>query len=230
MTHERRYNDDEAREIFEAAASERDQPAGGISSAEGLTLAELTDIGREVGLAPQRIAEAASAIELRRDLPPLRTHLGMPLAVGRTVDVPRAPTDHEWELLVSELRQTFGAKGKVGSHGSIREWTNGNLHAYVEPTETGHRLRLGTMKGNAIAVGRMGMALIGTGLVLVVFLALTGQLADGFFAPLLLGSMGGVGLAASALGLPAWAREREAQMEHIAARARALIGPEPEAD
>ena len=117
--------------------------------AEGLTLAELQAIGHEVGLPPERIFEAASALDRRREVPPSRTSLGVPISVGLTVDLPRAPTDREWDMLVAELRTTFRARGRVESTGGSRQWVNGNLHAYVEPTQSGYRLRMGTLKGNA---------------------------------------------------------------------------------
>lgn len=228
---ERKYDDDEMREIFEAAS--REVMPGPTSSAgsEGLTLAELKSIGAEAGLSPARIEEAAAALALRRDVAPTRgTFLGLPLSVGRSVDLPRPLTDREWELLVADLRQTFRAQGRVGSHGSIREWTNGNLHAYVEPTDTGHRLRLGTTKGNAVPFTRLGAGLLALALVLAVSMVLGGDLEDPqrLLGPLMLGLMGGSFVAGSTLTLPSWARERELQMEHIAARALALTRQDPE--
>jgi hypothetical protein len=229
MTNERRYREDEVSQIFEAATSERDLDGRALVATDGPTLAELQTIGREVGLAPERIAAAASALEQRGKALPRRTHFGMPIAVGRTVDLPRAPTDREWDLLVAELRETFGARGKVGSHGGLREWTNGNLHAYVEPTETGHRLRMGTLKGNALAMTRMGLFGMGMGLFTLLAILFTGRVAEGFFAPVFLGTMGGVAFISAIFGLPRWAREREEQMELIAARAQALLESEPAA-
>ncbi|HEX5725709.1 MAG TPA: hypothetical protein VFX98_09615 [Longimicrobiaceae bacterium] len=158
------------------------------------------------------------------------TDLGLPVSVGRTVDLPRAPTDREWEVLVAELRETFGARGRVGSRGDVREWTNGNLHAYVEPTPTGHRLRLGTTKGDGAALNRVGIAGVVAALVWLMVLFVAGGLPEGVFLPLVFFVMGGGALAFNALRLPPWALEREAQMARVAARAQALLGaaPEPE--
>jgi hypothetical protein len=224
MSDERTYRDDEVAEIFETAAARGDTNLPARRSAEGLTLAELQAIGGEVGLAPERIAEAAAALDLRRDAL-RRSDFGMPVAVRRTVDLPRAPTDREWEMLVAELRETFNARGRVGSRGDVREWTNGNLHAYVEPTPTGHRLRLGTTKGDATGLNRMGAAaLVMAILWMVLFLA--GGISEALVVPLMLALMGGGALTYNAMRLPSWAGEREAQMEHIAARARVLLGGE----
>lgn len=220
MTDERRYSDDEVAAIFEAAASSR-----GLASADGLSLAELQAIGGEAGIAPEWIAHAAAALDLRGATAPRRTYLGMPVSVGRTVALPRAPTDREWELLLAELRETFGAHGKDRSSGGLRAWTNGNLHAYVEPTEAGHRLRLGTTKSNAAALGGLGAAALLVGLVMAVFLLATGELGDASLFSVI-AALGAAITGANALRLPRWAQEREEQMEHIAARARTLIRDE----
>jgi hypothetical protein len=68
MTEERRYGEDEVSEIFEAAAAAR--PSSGSAhppSVRGLTLAELQEIGMEVGAAPDRIADAAARVDRRRN-------------------------------------------------------------------------------------------------------------------------------------------------------------------
>jgi hypothetical protein len=228
MTEERRYGEKEVAEIFEAATSPSGPGGRALSSADGLTLAELQAIGGEVGIAPERIADAAAALDLRGGAAPRRRHLGMPISVGRTVDLPRAPTDREWELLVAELRETFGAHGKDRSSGGLRAWTNGNLHAYVEPTDAGHHLRLRTLKGNGVALGRLGVAGLLAALVMFAVLLLTGAPTDDLEMAALFALMGAAALAVNALRLPRWAHEREEQMEHIAARARTLIRAEPD--
>lgn len=228
MSDERRYQEDEVREIFAAAADARESSRRALSSGDGLSLAELQEIGLEVGLAPERVAEAAAALALRQSALPGKTYLGMPLSVARVVDLPRAPTDREWELLVSELRETFHARGTIDSHGGLRQWTNGNLHAYVEPTETGHRLRLGTLKGNVLASTTMGLAGVGMGIFIAVALLAKDRLAAEFLIPLFFGAAGIGAFVAGALSIPGWARKREKQMEYIAARAQVLIGQDPE--
>jgi hypothetical protein len=228
MTEERRYGEDEVSEIFEAAATAPPSKGSGRpSSARGLTLAELQEIGMEVGVAPDRIADAASEVDRRRNAAPARKWLGMPVSAGRSVDLPRAPTDREWEMLVGELRQTFRARGKDRSQGGIREWTNGNLHACIEPTETGYRLRLGTVKGNAAAVGLAGMAGLLIAVPMVAVTLVTGGVGESLVGPVMMGSAGASALAYNALRLPPWARERERQMEYIAGRATALIAADP---
>jgi hypothetical protein len=227
MMDERRYEEADVARIFEAAASPRATEGRALAPASGFSLAELQAIGDEVGIAPERIAEAAAALDVRRVAAPRRTYLGMPVSVSRTVDLPRAPTDREWDMLVAELRETFGARGKDRSTGGVRAWTNGNLHAYVEPSENGYRLRLGTTKGNAVVSSRMGLAGLLAGLVLAILL-FAEVLDEDLSALLIFAVMGAVALAFNAIRLPGWAREREEQMDHIAVRARRLIPPVPE--
>lgn len=223
MTDERRYDEDEAAEIFRAAATEREHGSPALPAARGLTLREMQDIGGEVGIAPARIAQAAAAVDLHRATVPRRTELGMPVGVGRTVDLPRAPTDREWALLVAELRETFGAHGRDRSDAGIRAWSNGNLRAYVEPTEAGHRLRMSTVKGDAAPLTRIGFAALLVAALLLVLSFVAGEGASEAAGALFVALAGGATLGYNALRLPRWADQREAQMAHVAARAQALL-------
>ena len=229
---EQRYSDEEVRKIFDLAAST--EPAGPEeasapserSTDEGFTLAELQDIGREAGLEPDRIAKAAAALRSRPGVGvsaavsmPRQTAWGMPVAVGRIVELPRAPTDREWEMLVAELRNTFQARGRARSDGGLREWVNGNLVAAVDPSETGYRLRMSTLKGNAMllnvaGVGSLAMALWtamrgGSGPI--------GTDADAS-AVMMFALIGIVALVVNYVRMPRWADTREQQMEHVAGR------------
>lgn len=230
MAAERRYKEDEVREIFEAATSSRDSAGQAVATTDGLTLAELQDIGKEVGLAPQRIAEAASTLDVRRSLTPTRRFLGQPLSVAKTVELPREPTDREWELLVSEIRSTFDASGTMESHGSLREWSNGNLQIAIEPTPNGHRLRMRTLKSSVMGMSIMGSAAMGMSFFLALALMSKDRLADEFFLPIFFAAMGLGTVIYAALSLPGWARQREEQMDYIGQAAQALLadGDDPD--
>jgi hypothetical protein len=141
---DRRYSDEEVAEIFRSAAEGPRTPGLQLPYHDGLTLADPQEIGREVGISPDAVAKAANALDLRGRVVS-RTFLGLPIGVERTVALNRWLTDAEWERLVVELREVFNAQGTLKSYGSLRQWTNGNLHALLEPTPTGHRLRLGTL-------------------------------------------------------------------------------------
>jgi hypothetical protein len=231
VTGDRRYDDEEVRKIFDAAARPGETALSSGSPADGMTLAELKDIGAEVGLSPERIARAAATLEVAGTPAPRRKQLGLPVAVGHVVELPRAPTDHEWDLLVTQLRETFGAHGKVSRNGAIREWTNGNLHAYVEPTEHGHRLRLGTLNGRGVALNFGGVVFGSLTVATAVVFALSGGLADDPealpSALIMFGAMAAAAMLTNVIRLPGWAGRREEQMRRVAARAVTLLSEPP---
>lgn len=233
MAHERRYGDDEVSEIFALATATESATPRPVTSQDGLTLEELQEVGREVGLSPEVVAEAVEMLDARGTVLPRDTSLGAPVSVGRVVTLPRAATEREWEILVTELRDTFRARGHVTSQGGMREWRNGNLRASLEPTEAGHRLRMGTRKTDAKPVNGIGVA----GLVIGSALLLSSGLDANTFGetlatliPAVIAASGGSLLAANFLRLRRWASEREGQMEHIATRARALLKGAPAED
>ena len=231
MSAERRYNDDEVAAIFEAAsttpATRHEEPA----SHHGLTLAELQAIGSEVGIAPEAIARAAASVEQLPPPLPRRRDLGMPVTAAHVVELPRALTDREWSLLVSDLREIFAARGTDSSRGEMRQWSNSNLHAVVEPTRNGWRLRLGTMKADGLALNRV--SLMGLAMAAAMTVAVGGN-PGAWRGVIMIGAIGAGALMLNAFRLPRWAKLREQQMQEVAHRALALIGsasrPEPSID
>jgi hypothetical protein len=213
MPEERRYTPAEIETIFQIAANEP-PTAGSGSATEGLTLPELQTIGEEVGLPPERVAEAAAWLDHRRPVRRLTT-AGAPVGIQMSFDLPRPPTDREWGMLVAELRQTFGAQGRVASTGGSWEWRNGNLYAAIEPTKEGYQLRMGTRKGEVPAV-----ALIGLSMFFIAF----GVFQDGAVSATILLVLLGIILLAPLLRLGRWAKLRETQMERIGEWTTELIG------
>jgi hypothetical protein len=256
MSRERRYTDDEVRAIFGAASDDPPGDDGGEAReadidrrGSDLTLVQLRDIAAEVGLDPERVASAALALDQadaargrvpavdrargevetadRLPLEPARrTRLGAPLAVGKVVDLPRPPTDAEWQILVGEMREMFGARGELSASGALRDWSNGNLHISVEPTEEGHRLRLATLKGSAAAGEATGLAMGAFGILLAAMLLFTGEAEGALMLGGILGGSSALYLGGNAILLPRWARERRDQFERIGERARELLTDE----
>ena len=222
MSNERRYQDHEIRQILDLAIGQEEGPPHSLAAADGLTLLELQEVGRDVGLPPERIAQAVAAFETRGEFVPRGTSLGLPTAVGRVVPLPRSPSDREWELLIGELRTAFGGKGDVTSHGGLREWSHGSMQAFIEPTETGHRLRLTDSNAAAAGIVLGGFVLAFALLILVVLL---GKDVPDFklAVPAFLSLLGGGLVAGSAMSLPRWARGQESRMEHISRRAVSLL-------
>jgi hypothetical protein len=224
MSKERRYQNQEIREILELAGRDDVAQPESAPIADGLTASELQAIGREVGLPPERIAQAVAEFEGRGEPAQRDSTLGMPTSVGRAVSLTRAATDSEWELLVSELRTTFGAKGEMSSAGGLREWSNGNLHAFIEPTSEGYRIRLtDSMEGALVIATLMGGFFLA--FALLILLILLGKTDPGarFVVPGFFSIIGAGLIAGSRITLPRWAEERDAQIQHITSRAKALI-------
>jgi len=214
---DRRYDEDEVTRILELATREERgrvrRAADGGDSPHGLTLREIQEIAREVGIAPERIAEGARAlvvgsapVEVRRRL------LGFPLGVGGAAGLSRPLTDTEWERLVGEVRIHFNAHGKLERSGSLRSWRNGNLRVLLEPTEGGQRIHIQTHRAQSEVFVRLGGTLVGIASVLTV----VGVMRGGADADLGTIAMVGGGFVIAGLApLRAWARRRRAQMEEI---------------
>ena len=219
---ERRFTEEEVSEILKYAAEAEHTNRNLLRSGSGLTLAELNEIGREVGISPDAMQQAVRRIEPGGDSS--RRWLGFPIGVGRTVELDRSLTEEEWDRLVVDLRETFDARGVIKREGSLRSWTNGNLQVLLEPTATGQRLRLKTLKGSAQGLIGGGIAMLGFAVVMMFAALVKAPITDaGLIASLSVLGAGGLGmLGAGALGLPGWARLRRQQMDMIADRAASM--------
>jgi hypothetical protein len=220
---ERRFHDDEVAAIFERAAQHQPTEAPARLDAGGITLAQLLEIARDVGIAPDAITQAVATLD-QRGTATSRRWMGIPVGVGRTVELPRNLTDDEWERLVADLRETFDARGVVRSEGSMREWSNGNLHVLLERTTAGHRLRFRTEKGTArpvigLAIGIIAYVAVG------IFIETTrsGPIDPNGVRAIILAGVGLSGIGVWLAQLPRWARLRGDQMEAVAARVAAQL-------
>ena len=222
---DRRYNEEEVAAIFERATQAQASEASHqgavvpLASSEGMTLSQLQEIGREVGLSPVDIENAARSVA-RGGEATSRKVLGVTIGVGRTVELDRRITDEEWERLVVDLRETFDARGRLKTEGSFRQWTNGNLQALLEPTQTGHRLRLKTVKGDVAAFLAFGgmMLAVAVGGALAASVGGVPDLAEMMRKLTSLALVGGAVLGVGLIRLPSWTRTRRQQMAEIAAR------------
>jgi hypothetical protein len=228
---ERRYSEEEVAAIFERAAEAQQTARRQLPPGEGMTLADLQEIGHDVGIPPELVAQAARSMDQGAQ-PASRTFLGLPIGVGRTIDLDRRLSEEEWERLVVDLRETFDARGAVRYDGPFRQWTNGNLQALLEPTATGHRLRLRTVKGDARGLMTGGLGLLGIAAAMLIAAVLAGKLGDaGNLSAAAFLSVIGFGMFGfGALRLPSWARLRLRQMEGVAARLALAPTPQPPND
>lgn len=220
---DRRYNEQEVTEIFSRAAEAQGDATRALPSGEGMTLAELQDIGQQVGMTAEAVADAARSLD--RHEPQFRRQLlGLTLGVGRSVALERRLTTDEWERLVVMVRETFDARGNVKSEGGLRQWTNGNLQVLVEPTELGDRLRMRTVNANAqlaIVVG-VGMMVVPALVAVVAMVAGLPDIGDRLRDLVPLGLMGAASLGVGLARLRGWARTRMQQMDAIANWVRKL--------
>ena len=217
MTQDRRYQDHEVRQILDLAIGQDDAPTPSLpAKTNGLTLQQLQEVGREVGLSTNQITQAVATFEGRGEAVTRTKSLGLPTSVSRIVPLPRDLSEREWERLVAELRTTFDTKGVLASHGSLREWSYGDLHAFVEPTETGYRLRMTDSRAALLGVGMIfGGIFFAMGLLILAALLSKGDLDAKLFVSLFFSGGGGGLMALSAMTLPGWARTQEQRMQHI---------------
>ena len=226
---QRRFSDAEVAQIFERATSGH---VVQVTAAEGMTLAQLQSIGEEVGIPAEQIARAALSLR-PSDAKPTQSFLGMTTGVGHTVHLARRITDEEWERFIAQVRETFNAHGTMRSEGSLKRWSNGNLHVLLEPTDAGHRVRFMTVKGNAPWTVGGGLVLTAAGVIGEMTAVLTGVAHDvGLVASFgVVGAIGIGAIATTALRLPVWARARKDQMEELGARVSAMaLKPPPASD
>jgi hypothetical protein len=213
---DRRFNEDEVAEIFRQATEAQQTPQRQLPSGEGLTLAEIQEIGQQVGIAPELVVRAATSLAAA-GAETSRSLVGFTIGVGRTIELDRKLTEAEWEQLVVDLRETFDARGTVRQDGSFRQWTNGNLQVLLEPTPTGQRVRFRTVKANSRALITGGLITAG----LAAAMALVGVVGGAHNNMVIAANMAAIAAAELAIGamqLPGWARLRRKQMEEVAQR------------
>lgn len=209
----RRFSPEEAHAVFARAARrqeavrEADERAGA-----GLTLAELRDVGAEVGIDPAHVEAAARSLTTHEP-ERARTFLGVPER-ARAVRTFSAPLgDAAWAALVDALRQSFGQAGTVEHLGNRRTWsmhdvvTSGGLSVRVEGETVTLEQALPARSGYASALLPLALA--------VFFLAGTFEP----YVPLLMLLMALAAVLGTRLGLPAWARRQEqrfhAAVDHV---------------
>ncbi len=220
---DRRYTDEEMSEIFRRATEDTPQPAPQSPGATGMSLAELQEIGVEAGIPAEQVALAARSLDQPVAVGPV-THrmLGLPLAVADDAELGRQLTDEEWDQLVVLARDLFSARGRQSQDGSFRQWTNGNLQVLLEPSGTGHRLRLRTRNGYARSLILGGTGALGIAMVvgLVPLLEGSQQMIANLDGMAILGLAGLAMIGRGVFGLNGWAKRRREQFRQLIERAR----------
>ncbi len=220
MDNERRYSEQEIAAIFKQAAAEDASEEQQGHHGEGLTLDEIERIGAEVGISAEGIARAAAALERKAVVPPPKRFLGIPTSVARVVDLPGPFAEKDWNHLVLTLNDMYHVPGTIQLEGSFRSWSNESVHVSVEPTSTGHRLRMHAQHDVHRALLSASAVLLLMGLFMISLVAAKGDfltdldktLVVSFFSLLGLGGFG-----TSWFMLPRWREEQQARLDAIAA-------------
>ena len=114
IMNERRYSEEEVAAVFEQGAESQHAVRRQLPAGEGMTLADLEDIGRQVGIPPELVAQAARSMT-PGGRPASPRFLGLPIGVGRTVELDRRLSDEEWERLVVDLPDPLGVISGAGA-------------------------------------------------------------------------------------------------------------------
>lgn len=217
---DRRYDENEVARIFEEAT--RRALSGGsatgrsLQAADGLTLAQLQEIGAEVGLSPEAVAAGAAVVDVgAAPIAYTGTTAGLPHGVAAAIPLPREMTDREWGILVGRLRDTFQAHGTLESEGMSRSWRNGNLQIRIEPTASGTVLRMRTHKSDGRILPWTGAGMVGSGGLLSLLMNTLNDPKGAAVMATLFIPLGVLLLLAGYVSVPRWARQRKAQMEEL---------------
>jgi transposase-like protein len=241
---ERRFSDDEAREIIKRALQLQHRKSEDASSPEGLSLSELESIAEDVGVSSELVRQAAAEVETGEATAGRSRFLGATTTPSETVALDRPLGEDELEELLIALPSITGDDGTGNAHRRSLSWSTNS----VVSMRTGRSLRITAHGSDSGGVVRIREDL--------------GQVAGGVFG----GLIGGVGLGAGfgvgfgvglgALGSPAFAaivpiafvggsyllargifravsRARRRQVRRVAARVREFFDrgrPAPEAD
>ncbi|MDH3206028.1 MAG: hypothetical protein OEO79_05415 [Gemmatimonadota bacterium] len=163
-----RYSEDEVQRILDLAS--RGEPCRHDALPEGgMSLAEIQDIGREVGIAPADILWAATELSTV----PERGRRARLLTLAET------PSDGEWDRMVVALREVFGVPGSVERSGTLRTWRGAGVSVHGEPAESGYRLRIEAENHQARQISVGGVVAVVISLVLAAVTVATGTAETG---------------------------------------------------
>ena len=167
---DRRFTDDEVREILKRAVSTSSTRA--LLKRDGLSLSELKAIGREVGIEAARVEDAARAVTLETGNRPSK-FLGGPVIMNFERKVDGVFDRDDTHEILSRIRQIIGSQGQVEEvHGSL-EWSTkgevGERYVTLTPREGATTIRTSANLSNLavltyVPAGAMGIIASAVGL------------------------------------------------------------------
>jgi hypothetical protein len=201
-----------------------------------MTLADLEQLARDVGIDPRHIRSAALEVSHGVSEQPERFRLaGGPSHFEIDGVAAGTVTPQQWESIVKALRSTFGGMGRAGQLGSSLEWTHSNndlIHEVAtfspRPPSGGEgkgetEITLMSRQDGLMVVSYLGgslFALIALGVTMGVAKSLGLPAGEG--AVIAVAGMGGV-LATTRALLARWTRRRRAQLREAMERLRGMI-------
>lgn len=127
---ERRFTDQEvARILHRAAELEERRPAVMTGAVRGLTLRELHEIGREVGLAPEVLDEAIRALQVSSRAASASA-LGAPLASKQVWGIPGRLEPEALDRLFRSLEEQVDLTGTLSEALGTVRWTSVSRHKF----------------------------------------------------------------------------------------------------
>jgi hypothetical protein len=125
---------------------------------------------------------------------------------------------------VTRLRETFDAAGTLESHGSLRQWKNGNLRVMLEPGIRGHRVRFMTLHAGIRARIVAGAVVAGFGITVTIVASFVSAEAGSaaFGTSGILGILSAFIAAAGGSAAKRWREARRGQFEALAAELERL--------
>lgn len=120
MNSSNRFNRDEISKILKRAA-ELEHEDDVLDDSEGLTVEELQQVSKEVGLHPKYIQQALDELKSQEHLVSSNI-LGGPFTFQQTKSVNGSIQENEWEEVVAEIRRIHGGIGKTSKLGNTFEW------------------------------------------------------------------------------------------------------------
>jgi len=122
MESNQRFNRNVISKILKRAA-ELEHDENIADESDGLTLGELQQVSKEVGIDPRYIHQALRELQTpTRPMPLISRLLGGPFKYNILETAPGILTGDKWEEIVSEIRRIHGGIGKTSKLGKTFEW------------------------------------------------------------------------------------------------------------
>lgn len=114
------YTEKEIGALFKRATEIQENAHESFS--QGLSLKEIEDIAREIGIDPKFVRSAASELEHQMVAEQRSSFFGAPFMIEQKRVIRGEINDEEWEELVRQIRHVTGSAGRTTRVGQTRQW------------------------------------------------------------------------------------------------------------